>query len=297
MNYINNSSDLRSVCNLLHEKDKKIGFVPTMGYLHRGHTTLIEEAKKSNDVVIVSIFVNPTQFGPNEDLDKYPRDIQSDLHMCEEFGVDIVFCPNVDQMYPQDDLVAGVYYPELTAKLCGKYRPGHFNGVLNIMNRFFILIEPDRCYMGKKDGQQFLLVQKMAEDHFQKIQVIPCPTIREYDGLALSSRNVYLSAQERKDAVQINIELETIAQQLTSDTETEPLLKRAITNLKLKNLEPQYFEFVDQDKLNHVDKTQPGHYLLCTAVMCGSTRLIDNYFLDISSDGILSFDKGKRPNG
>jgi pantoate--beta-alanine ligase len=197
---ITDINEMKKISNNLKKEGKSIGFVPTMGYLHKGHVSLMECSKKENDITVVSIFVNPTQFGKNEDYDKYPRDLERDLKICEEVGVDYVFHPSISQMYPEG-YSTYVVMETLVDKLCGKFRPGHFKGVLTVVNKLFNIVKPDRAYFGKKDYQQYIIIKKMVQDLNIDTKVIGCPLIREEDGLALSSRNKYLTEEERKSAL------------------------------------------------------------------------------------------------
>jgi len=184
------------------ESGKSIGFVPTMGYLHKGHLSLVEAARKENDVVVVSIFVNPTQFGPNEDYNRYPRDLERDLRLLEPIGVDYVFNPSVEEMYPA---MYSTYVEEveLSKYLCGASRPGHFRGVCTVVTKLFNIVKPTKAYFGQKDAQQFRVLRRMVRDLNMDVEMIEMPIVREEDGLAMSSRNVYLSPEERKEATRL----------------------------------------------------------------------------------------------
>ena len=244
---------------------KTIGFVPTMGSLHFGHMTLIEQARKECDFVVVSIFVNPTQFGPDEDFEKYPRSINRDLELCENAQVDIVFTPNVKDMYPQgnDELV--ISFPEISKKLCGKFRPGHFDGVTTIMSKFLSIIAADKCFMGKKDAQQLIIIQKMAKDMFLNTEIVGCETVREDTGLAMSSRNEYLSEEGKEKASLIYTSLSNFKDNLVESVEKaniEQLLEEQIAILEKNDFEVQYFDFVDRNNLDPARKLSFGRYLL-----------------------------------
>lgn len=294
MNKISQIEKVRDEITQARVHNKTIGFVPTMGFLHRGHLSLIEKARAECDFVIVSIFVNPTQFGEGEDLDRYPRDIDADTSLCENAGVDILFHPAVEEMYPThdaDNLL--VSYPDLSKKLCGKFRPGHFDGVTTIMSKLLTIISPDKCYMGKKDGQQLIILNRLIHDSFFPVSLIGCPTIREADGLALSSRNEYLTADQRREAAEINNNLKIVAESLSSGNgNIEEALTQAIVRLEDHELTVQYFDYVDIETLESVRTISPGSYLLCAAVMCGTTRLIDNYSVIVTSQGACEIDRG-----
>ncbi|SJZ72215.1 pantoate--beta-alanine ligase [Garciella nitratireducens] len=260
----------------IKKKNLSIGFVPTMGYLHEGHLSLIKKSKEENDITIVSIFVNPTQFGPSEDFNKYPRDEKRDLQKCEENSCDIVFLPKKNEMYPQY-FFTFVEVEKLGEKLCGKSRPTHFRGVTTVLTKLFHIIRPDRAYFGQKDAQQLLIVKKMVEDLNMEIEIIGCPIIREEDGLAISSRNVYLKENERKDAILLYQSLKQ-AEELIKKGEKDPLrIKEEMKKIILsgKNNQIDYIEFVDTKTLDPVSKIK-GETLIAIAVKTGTTRLIDN---------------------
>ena len=254
-----------------------VGFVPTMGFLHEGHRSLIEYSVAENDKTVVSIFVNPTQFGPSEDLEKYPRDFEADRAMCQEVGADLIFFPEVEEMYPVGSYTY-VDMESLTEGLCGKSRPVHFRGVCTVVNKLFNITVPDRAYFGQKDAQQLAVIKRMVMDLNMDVDVIGCPTIREPDGLAKSSRNSYLSPVERKAAQVVSRAI----------FEGERLVKAGETNVKkieqvMKDIvaaEPlariDYIEVVDLDTLGKIDEVK-GPVLGAIAVYIGKTRLIDNF--------------------
>ena len=298
MDIISEPGDLRSKANSFRSMDQTIGFVPTMGYLHDGHRALIARARKECDVVIVSIFVNPSQFGPQEDLDRYPRDFAADTELCEQENVDIIFHPDVNEMYVGDTTDVVVSYPQLSQKLCGHFRPGHFDGVTTIMSKLLTLVGACSCYMGKKDAQQLLIIKKLVSDMFFDVEVIGCSTIREADGLALSSRNAYLSADRRKQALSISKNLENIAQTLESrEVNIEQCLAQAIDSMNNAGLDVQYCEFVECIDLEPVRELLAGQYVLCIAALCGNTRLIDNFFVEVSPEGDVIIDRGQQRSG
>ena len=252
-----------------------VGFVPTMGALHQGHLELIKKARKENDNVIVSIFVNPTQFLPGEDLDKYPRKLEADFEICKRAGVDAVFTPSADNMYSEDEIL--IKAPKVKGYILeGFFRPGHFDGVLQVVNKLFNITKPTRAYFGKKDAQQLYLINQMVKNFFFDIEIIPVDTIREKDGLALSSRNVYLSPQERKRALSISKALKKAAK-LSSITKDINEIKQEM--LKILDVdELQYIAFVDRE-FNYIDKIIPGNTIILIAAFVGSTRLIDNIWI------------------
>lgn len=272
---ITDINQMKQISKNLKKEGKTIGFVPTMGYLHKGHISLMECSKKDNDITIVSIFVNPTQFGPNEDLDKYPRDLERDLKICKEVAVDYVFHPKAEDMYPEG-YSTYVVMETLTDKLCGKFRPGHFKGVLTVVNKLFNIVKPDKAYFGKKDYQQYIVIKKMVEDLNMDVDIIGCPLIREEDGIAMSSRNKYLSQEERERALSISKALFK-AKDLFEKGETNPknLIKEMKKIMENNVDEIQYIEIVNPKNLEPKEKVEKGDIILVAAFV-GSTRLIDN---------------------
>ncbi len=252
-----------------------IGFVPTMGALHEGHLSLIKKAREENDYVIVSIFVNPTQFLPGEDLDKYPRKLQADFEICKRAGVDAVFTPNAKNMYSDDEIL--IKAPKIKGYILeGFFRPGHFDGVLQVVNKLFNIIKPTKAYFGKKDAQQLYLINQMIKNFFFDIEIIPVDTVREKDGLALSSRNVYLSTEERKRALSISKALKRAAKLSSKTDNIEEIKKEMEKILDVDKL--QYIAFVDRD-FNYINKIIPGNTIILIAAYIGSTRLIDNIWI------------------
>ena len=257
-----------------------VGLVPTMGYLHEGHQSLMEAARKENDKVVVSIFVNPMQFGPTEDLAEYPRDLDHDAKLCEKVGVDLIFHPEPEEMY-QPDFCSFVDMTGLTEGLCGRTRPIHFRGVCTVVNKLFNIVQPGKAYFGQKDGQQLAVIRRMVRDLNMDIQIVGCPIIREEDGLAKSSRNTYLSAEERKAALILS---KTIAfgKELAK---TEKDAKKVIAAMKEKiETEPlakiDYVEAVDAISMQPAE-TLEGECMLAMAVYIGKTRLIDNTLINV----------------
>jgi pantoate--beta-alanine ligase len=256
-----------------------VGFVPTMGYLHEGHVSLVREAKKENKSVIVSIYVNPTQFGPKEDLSKYPRDLNRDLEMLEKVGTDIVFFPSDKEMYP-GNYDTWVEVDKLTKRLEGASRPTHFRGVTTIVNKLFNIVEADNAYFGQKDAQQALVIQKMAKDLNMNVRVVVCPTIREPDGLAMSSRNIYLTPEQRKQATVLNRSLQLAKELYTKGERNAPKIKQHMTELIQK--EPlaviDYISIANSETLEELDTIQ-SKALVSMVVKFGNTRLLDNVII------------------
>ncbi len=263
-------------------KEISIGFVPTMGYLHEGHLSLIKRARKENDVVVVSVFVNPTQFAPNEDFDSYPRDIEKDYKLAVEAGTDIVFVPEIDEIYEQDSLTCINIEGEITKKLCGKSRPTFFKGVTTVVAKLFNIIKPTNAYFGQKDAQQVAIMKKMVKELNYDINIIPCSLVREYDGLALSSRNVYLDNEERKQALILSKSLFTAKEMfLNGEKNVQKLKQFIINNIKTQNLaDVDYVEIVDANTLEDIE-TIEIIALVALAVKIGKTRLIDNIYLEV----------------
>jgi pantoate--beta-alanine ligase len=253
-----------------------VGLVPTMGYLHEGHKSLIRHSVSENDRTVVSVFVNPMQFGPSEDLATYPRDKVRDDNACEESGADIVFRPETDEMYPEG-FCSYVDMTGLTGTLCGRSRPGHFRGVCTVVSKLFGIVRPDRAYFGQKDAQQLAVVKRMTADLNLGVDVIGCPIVREADGLALSSRNTYLNPDERKAALCLSWSL-LVARDIRISGETDPqVIKKAIADIV--EAEPlarvDYIEIVNPDNMEPVAKID-APVLAAMAVFIGGTRLIDN---------------------
>jgi pantoate--beta-alanine ligase len=256
-----------------------VGFVPTMGYLHKGHMELIKLSKLQNEVTVVSIYVNPLQFGAGEDYERYPRDLERDLAMCEEAGVDVVFAPEDQEMYPELPKVK-IDIPGLTDRLEGAYRPGHFNGVAIVVLKLLHIVQPDRAYFGEKDYQQLKVVERLVKDLSLPVEIVPVPTVREEDGLACSSRNVYLSPEERQSASAIYKSF-LLAQKLFQSGNTNAnSLKEAIKDFLSKQPHVRKIDYVEitDEELNPVEEAKEGDRIL-VALYVGSTRLIDNWRL------------------
>ena len=261
---------------LRNELRGSVGFVPTMGALHRGHLSLIQQAKKQNDHVIVSVFVNPTQFLPGEDLEKYPRKEEADRQICEKAGVDILFMPEIASIYHDDEvkLKAPAYLGYI---LEGHRRPGHFDGVVQVVMKLFSLTRPHRAYFGRKDAQQLRILQKMVEDLFLPVTVVPVDTVREEDGLALSSRNVYLSPEERKRALTISRALKQAGKLvMAGETESEKIVTRM--RQTMAEIDVEYIAIVDRD-FRPLETIIPKNTIILVAAKVGSTRLIDNIWI------------------
>ena len=276
MKVIEEIKQLRAVINQVRGLGSSIGFVPTMGYLHAGHLSLVKQAKADNDYVVVSIFVNPTQFGPNEDFAVYPRDIDRDSGLLAECGVDLLFVPPASEIYP-DGYNTYVETYGITETLCGASRPGHFRGVTTVVSKLFNIVQPDRAYFGQKDAQQYAVIRRKAADLNFPIEIISCPIVREPDGLALSSRNTYLSVDEREQALALYEALK-LAESLVASGERDSAVIRkqlydTIARRKLARIE--YIELVDAASLRPVAAVS-GDVLVALAVHFGKTRLIDN---------------------
>ncbi len=272
MEIINTITEIREFL-----KDKKeSGYIPTMGNLHKGHLSLVKQSNKKDTCTVVSIFVNPAQFGQGEDYGKYPRTLEKDLDELKAYNVDAVFFPDGKQMYHEQELYI-VDDGDLSNNLCGKYRPGHFKGVLTIVLKFFNIIKPERAYFGRKDYQQFVLIKKMAEDFNLDIEIVPCKIVRDSDGLALSSRNAYLSKQERQNALSLQKALlETKAIYRNGELSSKEIIESAKSILNPVKI--QYIELVDPDTLKNVEKVN-GKTVMAIAAFAGITRLIDNTVL------------------
>ena len=276
MKVINSISEMQKVANELRLKGRSLSFVPTMGFLHAGHLSLMRLAREKADVLIVSIFVNPTQFEPGEDFDRYPRDIEQDEQLCEQEFVDILFYPEKDLMYP-GDFTTFIITENLSNRLCGVIRPVHFRGVTTIVAKLFNIVKPHFAVFGQKDAQQALILRRMVIDLNFDIELIIAPIIREPDGLAMSSRNQYLNEDERQDALVLSQALNIAKKMIASGEKNSKTIKaemmRMIHSAPLVNLD--YLEIVDYYSLEPVDRIG-GNTLIAIAAIIGSTRLIDN---------------------
>ena len=276
-------AELRSEIASAKAAGKTIGLVPTMGALHEGHASLVKTANQENDVVVVSVFVNPTQFGPTEDLDSYPRTLDADCKLAEAQGADIVFAPSPKEMYPSEDMTWVEVTGDVTKVLCGRSRPIHFRGVTTVVSKLFNLAQPDRAYFGQKDAQQVQVLKRMVKDLFFNLQLRIMPIVREADGLAKSSRNTYLSAEERQAGLILSKSLKH-AKELFAAGERDPQKLVAATTAMIKT-EPMadidYVEIYLMPDLNACQTPMQGENLLALAVRFGTTRLIDNTILEV----------------
>jgi len=275
MKIVKSIDELREDLKRYKLEDKSIGLVPTMGYLHEGHASLIRRARKENDIVVVSDFVNPIQFGPNEDLNTYPRDLEADIKLCEEIGVDFIFAPEASEMY--HDRKTFVDIEEMSDNLCGAKRPGHFRGVCTVCTKLFNITGANRAYFGQKDAQQVAIIKKVVEDLNIPIEIIARPIVREDDGLALSSRNTYLSKEERKAALCLSKAIfkgEDMAKSSQSLDKVLEEMKEIIENEELAKID--YISAVDLATMEDA-KDLAGDRLIAIAVYIGKTRLIDNF--------------------
>jgi pantoate--beta-alanine ligase len=260
---------------------KKTALVPTMGFLHAGHTSLMLKAKDENEIVVVSVFVNPTQFGKGEDFDKYPRDFMRDYHICEKAGVDYIFNPEVDEMYKKNNHTS-VIVSKITDKLEGKFRPGHFTGVATVVAKLLNAVKPDNLYLGQKDAQQNAVIKKMIEDLNIDTKLIICETMREDNGLAMSSRNIYLREEEKNLASILHFILREgkrlILQEKVIDSKTIKEYICKVLKEKAPNFRLQYYKITDNSELNSIEnlKDYEGEILISLAVKVSETRLIDN---------------------
>ncbi len=268
--------EVRLAVRTAHEHGLSIGLVPTMGYLHDGHRSLIEKARQENDRVLVSTFVNPTQFGPNEDFATYPRDLQKDMALCQGAGANWVFAPEIKEMYPSESLT-GISMRLLGDHLCGASRPGHFAGVCLVVSKLFNICQPDRAYFGEKDAQQLAVIRQMVFDLNFPVEIVGCPIVREADGLALSSRNTYLDPAERQAALVVPRCMQRAKEALASgEREVSRILKLMEDEIEKEPLaRADYLAIVDSRKLQP-QKTIQDSVLVAAAVYIGKTRLIDN---------------------
>ncbi len=268
--------DMKELSKKYLKENKTIGFVPTMGFLHEGHLSLVRRAREENDVVVVSIFVNPTQFGPNEDYESYPRDFERDVKLLKKLNVDVVFHPTVEEMYPED---FSTYVEEtaLSRYLCGRSRPGHFRGVCTVVTKLFNIIHPTRAYFGQKDAQQFRVIKRMVRDLNMDVKLVECPIVREQDGLAMSSRNIYLSDDERVQAVSLYNSLKLAEDLIKKGERNAEIVKNAMKEYlsKYDKVKIDYVEIVDEETLEPVKRIE-GKVIVAVACWVGKARLIDN---------------------
>lgn len=276
MQIIKSIEELRPIIRGWRREGLSVGLVPTMGYLHDGHKSLIVKAVSENDRVVVSDFVNPTQFGAGEDLDSYPRDIERDAAICEEAGADLIFHPEPEEMYFADNCTF-VDMEQLTKGLCGKTRPTHFRGVCTVVSKLFHIVTPDKAYFGQKDAQQLAVIRRMVRDLNFDLEVVGCPIVREKDGLAMSSRNTYLSEEERKAALILHKSL-MLGKEMAGRGERDAAKIKAaiIQNIETEPLaRVDYVEIVNPDTMENIGQME-GNALIAMAVYIGKTRLIDN---------------------
>ncbi|KPK39213.1 MAG: pantoate--beta-alanine ligase [Omnitrophica WOR_2 bacterium SM23_29] len=279
MKVIRSVKEIQEILNRERKKGYSIGFVPTMGYLHEGHLSLIRRAREDTDVVVVSIFVNPTQFGPSEDYKEYPRDLRMDSNLCRDEGVDYIFYPTVKSMYPKRHSTY-VSVEGLTKNLCGKFRPGHFRGVTTVVAKLFNIVKPDVAYFGQKDAQQAIVIKRMTDDLNMGVKIKVLPIVREGDDLAMSSRNVYLSPDERKAASTIYRSLQ-MARDLVKlgKRDTGYIITQMRKMLSSVARKIDYISVVDPKTLKDVKKIE-GKVLIALAIWIGKTRLIDNIIVE-----------------
>ncbi len=286
MKILTTVNDVREQIKQWKKEGCTIGFVPTMGYLHEGHASLMERARKECDKVVASIFVNPMQFGVNEDLDSYPRDLEADAELCESIGVDMIFHPEVSGMY-DNGFCSFVDMNGLTKELCGKSRPIHFRGVCTVVCKLFNIVTPDKAFFGQKDAQQLAVISRMVKDLNMDIEIVGCPIIRENDGLAKSSRNTYLNEEERKAALILSRSIR-LGEEMVKAGETDvntliSAMKEKIAEEPLARID--YVDAVDFNTIEKVDKIN-GVVLVAMAVYIGKTRLIDNFIYDSETGNI-----------
>ena len=276
MKLVHTIQELRAELDIQRKAGKKIGLVPTMGALHEGHASLVRRAVAENEVVVVSDFVNPTQFNDKNDLLKYPRTLEADCELLEKEGAAYVFAPSVEEVYPEPDTRQFSYAP-LDTVMEGKYRPGHFNGVCQIVSKLFMMVEPDKAYFGEKDFQQLAIIREMVKQMNFPLEIVGCPIVREADGLALSSRNARLSEEERIQASNISKTLFQSKEYAATHTveETQKFVEDGIA--AAEGLELEYFELVDGTTLQKISTWDETNYAVgCITVYCGEVRLIDN---------------------
>ncbi len=276
--------DIRAACRAVRPGGKRLGFVPTMGALHEGHLSLVQAARASCDVVAASIFVNPLQFGPNEDLAKYPRTFERDRELLEKEGVELLFAPSVEEMYPAD-AVTWVTVEGLSSKLDGRSRPGHFRGVTTVVAKLFHLVEPDAAFFGQKDAAQVAIIRRMVRDLNFPVEIVACPIVREPDGLAMSSRNAYLNGQQRKQALVLHRSLLRVKKSWEAgERDAKNLMALGCEEIAAeKSVRLDYLEIVDPDSLDSLAIAAQGA-LVAVAAVVGTTRLIDNILLPKPSD-------------
>ncbi|RHW41273.1 pantoate--beta-alanine ligase [Neobacillus notoginsengisoli] len=281
MKTIENIKEMQNEILARKREGMSIGFVPTMGFLHEGHMSLIRKARAENDIVVVSIFVNPLQFGPNEDYEAYPRDMAQDSKLAEAEGVDYLFSPSVAEMYPNEPSV-GVVVQKRTSVLCGKSRPGHFDGVATVLTKLFHIVLPDRAYFGQKDAQQVAVVEGLISDFNFPVELVPGETVREEDGLAKSSRNVFLTPDERKEAACLHLSLEAARAAIESGKKNPETIRELITTM-IENQTSgiiDYIEIYSYPELEPIEELK-GRFIIALAVRFSKARLIDNMIFNL----------------
>jgi len=282
MEVVKNPRALSETLKALRKEGKTVGLVPTMGFLHEGHLSLVREARQNNDIVVVSIFVNPKQFGPKEDLASYPRDFERDAALLDKEGVDYIFAPDVEDMYPGGYATYVDVEGELTGRLCGASRPGHFRGVATVVSKLFNIVAPNHAYFGIKDAQQVAVIRRMVMDLNFDLEIVACPIVREADGLALSSRNVYLSTSEREDALVLSKSLFMAKDLIEAGERSAEAVRSAIADRigAVSTATIDYIEIVDAVTLAPVE-VLTGNILIALAVKVGKPRLIDNLQIEV----------------
>ncbi|WP_307606975.1 pantoate--beta-alanine ligase [Paenibacillus sp. V4I9] len=285
MEVIHSIADLRSrIRDYRRKNDQSVGFVPTMGYLHEGHASLLRKARAQSGLVVLSIFVNPLQFGPGEDFERYPRNTERDLQLAETAGVDLVFMPSVSEMYPSPTRTT-VSVTGLTSRLCGASRPGHFDGVATVVSKLFHIVQPDQAFFGLKDAQQVAVIEQMVQDLNLGIEIVPCPILREADGLAMSSRNVYLSEEERKKALVLSQSLKKAKAFVESHATFTPQELESLVSQHIANTPLAIIDYVEVLAYPTLEPFENSHFtpsiIIALAVKFGKTRLIDNLILQV----------------
>lgn len=273
---VNTVADLQAQLSTLGKANSSVGFIPTMGALHQGHISLVKESLKENDITVVSVFVNPTQFNDQKDFDKYPRTIERDAQLLGETGVNIVFAPTVTEIYPTND-TRQFDFGQLDKVMEGEHRPGHFNGVAQVVSRLFEIVKPNKAYFGEKDFQQLAIIRAMVTKLELPIEIVGMPIVRETSGLALSSRNERLTNEQRKDAVKISAVLFN-SKEWIKTTNVKDFIKKVTENINQANsLNVEYFDIVDGNTLQSISEWSDSGYVVgCVAAFCGEVRLIDN---------------------
>jgi pantoate--beta-alanine ligase len=281
MNIVERISEVREIIAEQRKKGLQIALVPTMGYLHQGHLSLVKQAKQEGTFVVMSIFVNPLQFGPTEDFSRYPRDLEHDAKLAREAGVDLIFHPSVEEMYPQKNRTT-VEVSELGNALCGLFRPGHFNGVTTVVSKLFHIVQPNRAYFGQKDFQQYLIIRQMVRDLNFPIEVISVPIVREEDGLALSSRNIFLTPEQRKEAVVLSQSLAE-AEVLIQQGEHSVVRIEEMIRQKINKQSSGVVDYIEVRSAENLEKPETINepVVIALAVKFGTTRLIDNRVVEV----------------